>query len=304
MAALVTASASRAETGESWRSDVHLSGEGEYGPSGEVSVHPRLAATWYFAPLLDDGRTPLALLDFHQHPGHVGLAVAGVQTLNATLSAEVYPWHETGLVASASGDITLGNAASSSTVVSLGVVRYFAPSFRLQLDYEGLRAQESQVFGTSTVTVLGNTTDRGVLSAQWILNDVFGVTVTGGVGTGRSASTTATVAANGGNVGTTEVTGLGWSGGLGLSGYFGRSFSATLQGEARGVTSSSTEGAATGSTFSLAITAGPTLQYFFTEGFYARLGYQAVLNFAFDGGGTPLATRLSHQGTVSLGGRF
>lgn len=127
------------ETGaETWR--VALGAEGAAlfdGKSGAAVVTAR--ADWYLTPLIDWERYPLALLTFIEHPDTLSLFLGNdVNGFGGTVTASLYPWKETGLLASVRLDDDPGSG-TWSFAPSAFVQDYFQHDLRGRLGYVGSR---------------------------------------------------------------------------------------------------------------------------------------------------------------------
>jgi hypothetical protein len=295
---LAVSSVAFAEAGEVWRSDAHLDVPLTYVQgASQLQATARLNGSWYFKPLFDDGRQPLALLGFIQHPDTATLTVSGVSL--ASVSGVAYPWLDTGLTASLSSSVGLAPTGTSASY-SAGILHYFSPSFRLQLLYLGARGTTWTSSTRDELQSTSTASDRGHVDAALLLGERALLSLTVEAGSTRADSRFVPTAVT--TLSTSTSRGITSNATLSATGYFGRRLSGALAVGARYQAPDLLAGSGTPTT-TLVLVGSLNLQYFVTDALYLRLVYEAD-HAQTTAGTSQRPGSLTHLLTATVGARF
>jgi hypothetical protein len=293
--------------------------------SRSASLEPRLAATYYLQPLVDESEGALALLTFYQHPGFLQLSGGADQLFDRAqgdwsqsrrglaldAAAEFYPWHETGLSASAGASFAGAAGALRSAAegrYSAGLVRYFRPNLRAELAYVGSTTDETRLVQSPTAPSLEdrlNVSNRGRVAAEAaLLEDRLSARVD--VELGQYTEDRTAVGLSGASAPGSFAQGLLFRFQAQATAYAGHRLSGTLggglQGESATITPDQTKvGASERTVLTPLVLAG--LQYFPLDNLWLNLGYQLTLPRT-RGTNTPQTDGYGNALAFSLGWRI
>ena len=162
----------------------------------QSALAPAVTGTYYLSPLVDEEMGALALLNFYQHPGELHATLGDVtrfdrvsgewrtneRELDLAAGGEVYPWHESGILAEMATTYSGVSADSHSALgltYSAGLVHYFRPNLRAEVSYVGSVSQTTRVINNHAqpaIQDLDGATNAGQLAGQTVLlQDRLGV---------------------------------------------------------------------------------------------------------------------------------
>lgn len=298
--ALAISSSALADEPTTRSGDVNFFAQGAYTPADNtVALLTRLAGTWYFKPLVDDGQQPLALMPFVQHPSNGTLTFWGLALLD--LSVTTYPWQDTGFVTGVGGSYGTGGSVVHGTT-TLGVVHYFGPNLRLEALYLGRRTRKSPINSTVTVESTLEGTDSGQLDVAWLLQQRWLLSLAVQAGSTRS-DTQRLEATSATAIGTTERA-INSNVTASVTGFFGRQLSATLSAGFNNVsgTTTVTTPSSSSATGELETFVSLGAQYYFNSTFYIRPMWQfAVIRDTSDNTSNSV---IEHEVSIRLGTYF
>ncbi|MBS2032331.1 MAG: hypothetical protein JST54_30810 [Deltaproteobacteria bacterium] len=300
--------------------------EDPYGPPVfQSALAPAITGTYYLSPLVDEEMGALALLNFYQHPGELHATLGDVtrfdrvsgewrtdqRELDLAAGGEVYPWHESGILAEMATTYSGVSADSHSALgltYSAGLVHYFRPNLRAEVSYVGSVSQTTRVINNHAqpaIQDLDGATNAGQLAGQTVLlQDRLGVRAQLLIGQFSEDRTNTQVGGQG--LPGDYTSGLLFDARGTVTGYFGREFSAALTGGVRGQTGDTRPDAnSVGPSTRTVLTPfiAPEATYFFLDALYLNARYE--IDFVdVSASGTPSSSAVAQQLTLSLAYRF
>lgn len=303
LAVVAWAWAGPARAEDAWRSELRLDVPVTAQAKTPLALAPELTGSWYFQRLIDDETQPLALLGFYQHPDTLTASLGATgPTLHGTLSGVLYPWRETGFTASLMNGINGGTATLTATY-SAGIIQYFSQSFRTELQYIGTRVSSGLLEGSGKLSVNDSASDKGRVTVNLLLGKAALLAVYGEFGTVGNLHSSVEASGPGTTVTESGSSGTAYVGHAAITGFAGRSLSGTFGFGVRGNQRTVTQGQ-TPPTRELSLFTGPSAQIFLTEAAYLHAAYEFEYGRSFNLDTNTATTAITHQFTLTFGGRF